>query len=531
MWDRPELVALADGPRVWPFDAAPALSPGGSAFDFDGVAVAPLRPRRPQRAQRRRRADRHQGHRRRRGRRRRGARATSRAPGGASSASARRRRARSWSTTTPTTRPRCAATLDAARTLEPRRVIAVFQPHLFSRTKHSARAFGAALARADLPVVTEIYPARERAEDYPGVSGRLVAEAAADAGGGQARRLAAGLRLRRALPALRAARGRPAAHARGRRHRHAGQEAGRSGSNSRSVKKILAGVVVAACALTGGWFWLRDSDLVRVQDVFVTGLTSQEEPQIREALKNAALDMTTLHVREDQLRAAVAQYPSIAGLETDAKLPHKLSIVVRERAAVAAIESGGSRVAASGDGRVLRGMKSGGLPTLHVKSAPAGERVTDRRVLGALERRRRRAAAAAPPDRASLVERARADARSAQRSRPRLRLRLGRPSEVAGGGPRARRSERRGRHLSRPPGARTGRRGRARTGRAGGHAARPNLTLNLQSRVARLSTRSRDLGVLQDVLPSYACVDRNAEMTVTCENPNRGRARGTLDSY
>jgi UDP-N-acetylmuramate--alanine ligase len=78
-----------------------------------------------------------------------------------------------------------AATLDAARTLNPRRVIAVFQPHLFSRTQHSARDFGAALAKADLPVVTEIYPARERAEDYPGVSGLLVAEAAADAGRGK----------------------------------------------------------------------------------------------------------------------------------------------------------------------------------------------------------------------------------------------------------------------------------------------------------------------------------------------------------
>ena len=77
------------------------------------------------------------------------------------------------------------ATLEAARTLNPRRLVAVFQPHLYSRTKHSAREFGAALAHADLPVVTEIYPAREAAEDYPGVTGRLVAEAAADAGGGK----------------------------------------------------------------------------------------------------------------------------------------------------------------------------------------------------------------------------------------------------------------------------------------------------------------------------------------------------------
>jgi cell division protein FtsQ len=159
------------------------------------------------------------------------------------------------------------------------------------------------------------------------------------------------------------------------------------------VKKIFAGVIVAACALVGGWFGLRDSSLVQVRDVFVTGLSSAEEPQIREALKSAALDMTTLHVREDQLRAAVAEYPSIAGIATDPKFPHKLAIEVRERAPVAAIDSGGGRVAASGDGRVLRGMKSSGLPTLHVKSPPAGERVTDRRLLGALG-----VAGGAPPE-------------------------------------------------------------------------------------------------------------------------------------
>ena len=159
------------------------------------------------------------------------------------------------------------------------------------------------------------------------------------------------------------------------------------------MKKILAGVVVTACALVAGWFGLRDSSVVQVRDVFVTGLSSAEEPQIRGALKAAALDMTTLHVREDQLRAAVAQYPSIAGISTDAKFPHKLSIEVRERAPVAAIDSGGGKVAASGDGRVLRGMKFSGLPTLTVKSAPAGERVTDRRTLGALG-----VAGGAPPE-------------------------------------------------------------------------------------------------------------------------------------
>jgi UDP-N-acetylmuramate--alanine ligase len=80
------------------------------------------------------------------------------------------------------------ATLEAARTLARGgggRLVACFQPHLYSRTRLLAREFGRALALADLVVVLEVYPARERAEDFPGVSGLLVAQAAADAAAGR----------------------------------------------------------------------------------------------------------------------------------------------------------------------------------------------------------------------------------------------------------------------------------------------------------------------------------------------------------
>jgi UDP-N-acetylmuramate--alanine ligase len=77
-----------------------------------------------------------------------------------------------------------AATLAAARTLAPQRLVAVFQPHLYSRTQHLAGAFGRALAAADVVCVLDVYPARERAQDFPGVSGLTIAEAAVDAGGG-----------------------------------------------------------------------------------------------------------------------------------------------------------------------------------------------------------------------------------------------------------------------------------------------------------------------------------------------------------
>jgi UDP-N-acetylmuramate--alanine ligase len=59
-----------------------------------------------------------------------------------------------------------AATIEAARSLEPRRVVAAFQPHLFSRTAALWRGFGAALAAAELSVVLESYRARERPEDH-----------------------------------------------------------------------------------------------------------------------------------------------------------------------------------------------------------------------------------------------------------------------------------------------------------------------------------------------------------------------------
>ena len=73
------------------------------------------------------------------------------------------------------------ATLSAARQAFPgRRLVAVFQPHLYSRTAAHGQAMGQALAAADLVFVTEIYPARE--QPIAGVSGQQVAEAAERAG-------------------------------------------------------------------------------------------------------------------------------------------------------------------------------------------------------------------------------------------------------------------------------------------------------------------------------------------------------------
>jgi UDP-N-acetylmuramate--alanine ligase len=65
------------------------------------------------------------------------------------------------------------------------KVIAIFQPHLFSRTREFAHEYGWALSRADMVYVADVYPSREKAVDYPGVDGELVAAAVRKAGGKQ----------------------------------------------------------------------------------------------------------------------------------------------------------------------------------------------------------------------------------------------------------------------------------------------------------------------------------------------------------
>jgi UDP-N-acetylmuramate--alanine ligase len=73
------------------------------------------------------------------------------------------------------------ATLAAARQVFPgRRLVALFQPHLYSRTRDFAAEFGRALKACDVAVVTDVYPSREA--PIAGVTGQLVADAARRAG-------------------------------------------------------------------------------------------------------------------------------------------------------------------------------------------------------------------------------------------------------------------------------------------------------------------------------------------------------------
>lgn len=163
----------------------------------------------------------------------------------------------------------------------------------------------------------------------------------------------------------------------------------------------LAGIALAAAlVLTGGWLWFRDSQFVRVDEVHVVGLSSSEERAIRSAVEGAALDMTTLHVREDDLREAVERFPTVADVRADADFPRTLTVEVVEREPVAVVEAAGARVPVGAGGLLMRGVRAGDdLPTVEADRLAPGGRVTDRAVLGAVS-----VLAAAPPELRARVE-------------------------------------------------------------------------------------------------------------------------------
>lgn len=72
------------------------------------------------------------------------------------------------------------ATLQAARAGWNRRIVCVFQPHTYTRTKEFFKDFGKAFDEADLLIVTDVYPAREL--PIEGVTGKLIADAAVQFG-------------------------------------------------------------------------------------------------------------------------------------------------------------------------------------------------------------------------------------------------------------------------------------------------------------------------------------------------------------
>ena len=74
----------------------------------------------------------------------------------------------------------CRATLSGAKSGWRKRIVCVFQPHLFTRTRDFYEEFGKAFLLADILIVTDVYPARE--EPIQGITGELIVNAAKEFG-------------------------------------------------------------------------------------------------------------------------------------------------------------------------------------------------------------------------------------------------------------------------------------------------------------------------------------------------------------
>jgi cell division protein FtsQ len=152
----------------------------------------------------------------------------------------------------------------------------------------------------------------------------------------------------------------------------------------RLKRRLLALALLCVAFAAGYQFWLRDSSLVAVERVEVTGLTSSDAARIRTALTSAARDMTTLNVDRAALDQVVAGYPVVRELEVAPDFPHTLRVHVVEYEPAAIAVSDAGDVPVAGDGTILKGVRfEGRLPTIDVEGALGSETLVDQTARGA----------------------------------------------------------------------------------------------------------------------------------------------------
>jgi cell division protein FtsQ len=149
--------------------------------------------------------------------------------------------------------------------------------------------------------------------------------------------------------------------------------------HNRLVLRVVLCVLVSVPLVGGGWLWLRDSSLVSVRHVHITGVHGVDALEIRQALDDAAGRMTTMDFNVGGLRSAVSSFAIVGGLHVTTSFPHSVNISVTERPPVAALLTAGQRTAVAADGTVLGpSLLSSSLPTVNGSvEPPAGARLRE----------------------------------------------------------------------------------------------------------------------------------------------------------
>jgi cell division protein FtsQ len=149
----------------------------------------------------------------------------------------------------------------------------------------------------------------------------------------------------------------------------------------RRSRLTLLVLLAALAPLGGGWLWLRNSSLVAVEHVQISGVHGVNAGSIERALERTARQMSTLDVKLGALRAAVAPFHVVREVLASTSFPHGLRIRVIEQLPVAVLMAGdptgsgttvagGERTAVAADGAVLGPtLAAGSLPVIHTSAS------------------------------------------------------------------------------------------------------------------------------------------------------------------
>jgi cell division protein FtsQ len=155
---------------------------------------------------------------------------------------------------------------------------------------------------------------------------------------------------------------------------------------SRRLTIRLLAALAALALLAGAWTWLRQSPLVAVEHVRISGVHGTDAAAIESALRSTARHMSTMDTHAGALMAAVAPYRVVREVRLSSSFPHGLRIQVIEQPPVAALTMGTAKTAVAADGVVLGpSFLSSSLPVIHTAlPAPGAEHVSGASLLAEL---------------------------------------------------------------------------------------------------------------------------------------------------
>src|SRR3954464_11856076 len=141
-------------------------------------------------------------------------------------------------------------------------------------------------------------------------------------------------------------------------------------------RRLLAAAVILLVLYGGYMFWFRDLSWFAIHDVTIKGATTNER-EINSAVEQVAGDMTTLHIKDDELRDAVARFPTVASVGASTSFPHGLEVTITERLPVAFIRVHGQQTAVSADGYLLAGADFDAKALPRIEGAVNGVRLDE----------------------------------------------------------------------------------------------------------------------------------------------------------